>query len=288
MDTVLAQTFLEIVATGSFIRAADRLNVSQTTVSARVRTLEEHLGAALFVRNKAGATLTRAGERFLRYAPTLVQLWQRARHQIELPPGHRASLALAAEATLWEPLLVDWMLWMRRAAPDVALRVKVDLAGHLMRQVADGVIDIAVLYAPQHSPGLKVDLLLDEKLVLVATDPERVSEGYVQVDWSTEFSPQFSPVPGEASGTGLFFEFGPLALRYILETGGAGYFRRRAVEVHLAAGRLHLVPGAPEFSYPIYAVHQEDADVDLVGLALAGLHEVARPDRPASILSRPI
>ena len=52
MDTELARTFLEIVSTGSFIRAAERLNVGQTTVSARIRTLEQQLGRPLFVRNK--------------------------------------------------------------------------------------------------------------------------------------------------------------------------------------------------------------------------------------------
>ena len=44
MDIQLAQTFLDIVNTGSFVRAAKRLNVSQTTVSARVRLIESQLG----------------------------------------------------------------------------------------------------------------------------------------------------------------------------------------------------------------------------------------------------
>jgi len=44
MDIELARTFLEIVSTGSFIKAADRLHVAQTTVSARVRLLEQQLG----------------------------------------------------------------------------------------------------------------------------------------------------------------------------------------------------------------------------------------------------
>jgi len=65
MDIELARTFLEIVSTGSFIRASERLHVGQTTVSARIRLLEQQLGQKLFIRNKAGAILTPAGERFL-------------------------------------------------------------------------------------------------------------------------------------------------------------------------------------------------------------------------------
>ncbi|MEF9605994.1 LysR family transcriptional regulator, partial [Paracoccus sp. PXZ] len=63
MDINQARTFLEVVHSGSFVAAADRLNVTQTAVSARIRTLEESLGRRLFIRNKAGARLTPAGER---------------------------------------------------------------------------------------------------------------------------------------------------------------------------------------------------------------------------------
>ena len=127
MDIELARTFLAIVKTQSFIRAAEQLNVSQTTVSARVRSLEEKLGRVLFVRNKSGASLTPAGEQFLRYAPTFVQLWERARHQVAVPSGHRAVLAIGGELILWHPWMLEWLHWMRRAAPEIAIRVQVDL-----------------------------------------------------------------------------------------------------------------------------------------------------------------
>ena len=138
MDIELARTFLEIVSTGSFIKAADRLHVAQTTVSARVRLLEQQLGRPLFVRNKAGASLTPAGEQFLRYAPTFVQLWQRAKQQVAVPEGHRAVLTVGSEVSLWQPLLVEWVRMMRRAHPDIALRVHVDVPQDLITHVAAG------------------------------------------------------------------------------------------------------------------------------------------------------
>ena len=61
MDITLARTFLAIVSAGSFARAAERLHVTQTAVSARVQALEAEIGRRLFVRNKAGAHLTPAG-----------------------------------------------------------------------------------------------------------------------------------------------------------------------------------------------------------------------------------
>lgn len=127
MDIELARTFLAIVEVASFVRAAERLNITQTAVSARIKSLEEQLRRPVFVRNKSGASLTAAGEQFLRYAPTLVQFWERARHQVALPVGRRAVLALGGELSLWNPLLLKWMVWMRRSAPDVALRTQVGL-----------------------------------------------------------------------------------------------------------------------------------------------------------------
>ena len=230
MDTEVVRTFLEIVNSGNFIRAAERLNVGQTTVSARIRLLEERLGRSLFVRNKAGATLTPEGEQFLRYAPSFVQLWERARQKVAVPPGHRAMLAFGGELSLWDPWLLKWMLWMRRSAPDLALRAQVSVPDSLMTQVAEGVLDIAVMYAPQHRPGLKIELLFEEKLVLVTTDPDAnrmrldaetaVRADYVYVDWGADFALNHSVSFPEATNPGLFVGLGPLARDYILEAGG--------------------------------------------------------------------
>ena len=65
MDIELARTFLAIVETGSFARAADRLNVTQTAVSARIKSLEEQLGRPLFIRNKAGRHWRLLGSNFV-------------------------------------------------------------------------------------------------------------------------------------------------------------------------------------------------------------------------------
>ena len=85
MDIAVARTFLEVVKTGSFVGAAASLNLTQTAVSARIRVLEDQLDRPVFIRNKAGAKLTPAGEQFLRFATTLVQVWDRSRRRSRLP-----------------------------------------------------------------------------------------------------------------------------------------------------------------------------------------------------------
>ncbi len=282
MDTVLAKTFLTIVATGSFIRAAERLNVAQTTVSARIRNLEAQLGMPVFVRHKGGASLTPAGERFLRYAPAFVQLWQRARDQVAVPPGHTSVLTIGGEVSLWQPLVLDWVQWMRQSLPDTALRVHVDVPQDLINQVASGLVDAAVMYAPPRRPGLKIDLILEEKLVLVTTNPRIASkhqEELVFVDWGPDFARDYDASFPDAPAAGVAFNLGPLALNYVLLAGGTGYFRLSSVKPHLASGKMHLVKGMPQFSFPIYVVSSADSDDRLLGPALEGLHVISARNR---------
>lgn len=281
MDITLARTFLEIAAAGSFQRAAERLHVTQTAVSARVRTLEDLLGRKLFSRNKSGASLTSAGEQFMRYAQTLVQVWERARHQVAVPPGRRAVVTVGGELSLWNPLLLDWLIWMRQAAPQLALRAEVGLPESLVNQVAEGILDIAVVYAPQQRPGLKIELLIEEKLVLVTTSrrgqAQRATD-YVFVDWGPDFAARHNLAFPQLSNAGTFVGLGPLGLQYILEAGGSGYFRMNVVRPYLASGQLRLVPGAAEFAYPAHAVFSEEADAQVVTPALVGLRHVAESD----------
>ncbi|WP_119300309.1 LysR family transcriptional regulator [Dongia deserti] len=277
MDIQLAQTFLDIVNTGSFVRAAKRLHVSQTTVSARIRLLESQLGRPLFVRNKAGASLTAAGEQFLRYAQVLVQVWRRACQQVAIPTGRQALLTIGGELSLWNPLLLNWLVRMKRSAPEIALRTEVSVPNELMRQVAAGVLDIAVMYQPQQLPGLRIEEILTETLVCVTTSGKRKLDesDYVYVDWGPSFSTRHNLKFPELANPGLFVDLGPLGLNYILRCGGSGYFRSRTVTPYLRSGQLRLVPGAPKFAYPVHVLYSASGDSTLLEPALRALRKVA-------------
>lgn len=278
MDIDLARTFLTIVRTRSFIRAADLLNISQTTVSARVRSLESQLGGILFLRGKNGASLTPAGERFLKFAPTFVQLWERARHQVAGSSSGRRTLAIGGETSLWYPWVLEWLHWMRASAPDIGLKVQVGFPDPLLDQVAAGVLDVAVMYAPQHRSGLRVELLVEDKLVLVtsaAADDPPTTDGYVHVEWGQTLNEFDVPECLDDSSPRLSVGLGPLALNYILEAGGSGYFRQSVITPFLSSGKLRLVAGASSFSYPVYAVSSTQTDDELIDIALAGLRSVS-------------
>jgi DNA-binding transcriptional LysR family regulator len=275
MDIVLARTFLEVVATGSFVVASERLHVTQTAVSSRIRALEDQLGRRLFIRNKAGARLTPAGEQFRRFATTLVQVWERARQQVALPAGRGEIVGVGGELSLWSPLMADWLVWMKKNCPDVALRADIDLPDRLLDRIQDGTLDLAVLYGPPMRPNLVTELLSAEKLVMVTTAPDGKveSENYIQIDWGTRFRTNIETAFPELMTPSVSVSLGPLALSYMLTVGGAGYFRLSAVQQLIAEKRVIPVKDAPEFSYSVHAVYSRRSEGDVLERVRKGLRQ---------------
>jgi LysR family transcriptional regulator, flagellar master operon regulator len=121
-------------------------------------------------------------------------------------------------------------------------------------------------------------LLIEEELVLVTTDLEAYNANdprYVHVEWGPDFALHHA-VSFPDTTPSVVANLGPLALSYVLSEGGSGYFRMHAVQPYLASGKLHLVPGAPHFSFPVYATYSTNVDADTLGAALTVLRSVAK------------
>ncbi len=273
VDIDQARTFLAVVAHGSFVAASENLHVTQTAVSARIQRLESQLDTRLFVRDKSGARLTVAGVRFVKYANALVSVWEDARQQVALPPGRVELASIGGEPSLWNPLLADWLLWMHQHCLEVAVRVEVEIADRLIERVQNGTLDLAVVYGPPQRLNLVVELLAEEKLVMVTTDAAGGwhAETYVHVDWGPSFTASSRAAFPELGTPAVSTSLGPLALRYLESAGGSGYFRSSAVQTQLEQQRLTRVAGAPEFSHSVYAVYAPRTNEQVLGRVRTGL-----------------
>ncbi len=282
MDTELARTFLAVIATGSFVDAAHRLHVTQSTVSARIQRLEDELGAELFTRNKAGTALTPAGRQFQRHASILTRTVEQARQEIGIVTGFRATLTVGGRVGMWEDLLLRWLPAFAALAPDIAVRALIGFEDDLMPALIEGRADIAVMYTPQARPGLTVEPLLEERLVMVSTRPHPPSEperDYVYVDWGPEFFAQHALAFPNFVGAALTVNIGWLGLQKILAHGGSGYFPLRMLHEHELAGRLHRVTSAPEFRLPAYLCYASKVNSQALALAVDSIRGVAADAR---------
>lgn len=275
------RTFLEISNCGNFNRAAENLNVTQSTVSARVKAMEERFGRVLFTRGHSGVELTSAGQHFRQYALNIQRLWQQAQQRVSLPESFSHGIGLGSQVSLWDSLILRWIPWMRQNARDIAIHVEADYSPSLMRQLSDGLIDIGVMYNPRQTPGLVVEDLLVETLVLVATDQRQVADGwiedYVFVDWGEEFRRLHGEAFPDMDTPAISVGLGSMGLEYILQSGGSGYFPTRVVQPYIDSQKLFLVGGAPEMKRPAYVVYPEIArHRETLELALRGLRELAQ------------
>jgi DNA-binding transcriptional LysR family regulator len=281
MDIDQARTFLAIAAHGSFLEAATRLHVTQSTASARIQNLEADLGARLFVRNRSGAHLTPAGRRFLPHAKNLVLTVEQARHDVGLPDRYRASIRIGARIALWEGFLPGWIGWMRRSAPDVSIQSEIGFEEDLMRRLVEGTLDVGLMYTPHHAPGLVVEHLFDETLVLVSTrkDLRWPGEDYVYVDWGPGFFAKHHEYYPDLERPGQTVNIGWLGVQLILANGGSCFLPLRMARPLLDAGRLFLANAGPEIPHPAYMVMPREAESDVLREALRGLREFAREEQ---------
>lgn len=285
MDIQMARTFLEVVATGSFGAAADRLSISQAAVSMRIQALESQLGCSLFNRGRGGAKMTPAGQQFHRYAVTMKQMWDQARLEVALPSGLIGQVRLGGHYSLWRHFLSRWLSWMRRRGGAIALRTEAHGGGTIMQLLSDGMLDVGVLFDPQQRPGFTVERLFAESLMLVSTSPNSAApfeSDYMFVDWGPEFQKFHTTEFVELALPTLQTDLGAFAVEHILKDGGSGYFPEPVVREYLRAGRLHRVKNAPRFATPIYAVY---ADGDLgpaSSVAVDGLRVISRDEAQKS------
>ena len=277
MDIQLARTFLTIVAEGNFGAAAASLYVTQSAVSLRVKRLEDMLGQRLFERSKAGVSLTPAGRQFERFAISLVRIWEEARHQVAVPEGYKQTFIIGAQYSLLPRLAMRWLDRLEATVPDCALRVETGMPERMMRLLLEGALDMAVMYTPQLRPGLSVEKLFDEELVMVSADPTfgpGLDERYVFMDWGAEFIAAHGVAFPNHLVPRVTFAVGSLGLNSIIRRMRAAYFPARVVRDELKRGILHLVPDVPTFSYPCYVVYSAELDEQLRTTALRELKRI--------------
>lgn len=279
MDITLIKTFVEVANTGSFVAACDRLFVTQSAVSLRIQRLEEALGHPLFIRSKAGALLTPAGEQFERYALSLLKIWAEARQQIAIPEGFSTSLSIGGQYSLWPRLGFRWIDALQRDMPELSIRTELGMTDRITRFLVEGAVQVALLYTPQFRPGLIVEKALEDELVMVASYPDadvHVPENYAFVDWGPEFTHAHAIALPHLTNAGLTLGLGALAADYIANRRAVAYLPARAVKRRIDAGILHIVADAPRFEYPSWVIWRDDLDEDVARRAKAALAGVVQ------------
>lgn len=161
--------FLAVVRTLHFTRAAEITHVAQPSLSKQIHNLERELGSELFHRARGNVSLTPAGEALVPFAKRILADVETARLQInELAELRQGRLRLGATPSLCTGLLADALARFRARYPGLQLVIDESGSRDLVRQVAEGAIDIAVITSPLHrgDPTLDTAPILREQLTV--------------------------------------------------------------------------------------------------------------------------
>jgi DNA-binding transcriptional LysR family regulator len=196
-------TFVAVAEAGGFTRAAERLHVVQSAVSAGVRTLERELGTPLFERTTHRVELTDAGRALLPEARATLAAARAAREAVdEVRGGLRGTVSLgvmqaqAMRAFDVASLLADF----RADHPAVELRVRQGPSAEIAEHVRDGTMDLAFLAAPDRRPaGLELTPV-DRTPMSLVVDPGHRLAGRADVELSAIVDETFADGP-EGWGT---------------------------------------------------------------------------------------
>ncbi len=154
---------------GHFGRAAERLNVSQPTLSHQLKALEERLGTALLDRAGRGVSVTPAGREIVDRARAVLREVQELKHVAALASsGPLGRVRFGVSPTLGPYLMPQVIASLHRDVPDLKLLIREGIPDRQIGEIAHGGIDMILAPMPVRGEHLHVEHLFDEPLAVIA------------------------------------------------------------------------------------------------------------------------
>lgn len=166
MDLSQLRYFLAIVETQGFTKAAELLFVSQPSLSAGIKKLEQELGVVLFERGGRRATLTAAGKIFLEKARNIIQEYQSALQTLQDFQQH-PTLRLGVVCTLRISVISSLVSAFRVEHPHITIQLKDSYVNNLNKLLEDGEVDL-ILTVLNGEENSETSVKLFEQQLLLA------------------------------------------------------------------------------------------------------------------------
>ncbi|MCU1620371.1 MAG: Transcriptional regulator, LysR-family [Modestobacter sp.] len=267
MELRQLEHFLAVVEEGSFTRAAGRVYMVQSSLSASLLALERELGTELFIRGRRGAELTDAGRALVPPARAALEQIERARDAVaDVQDLLRGTVRIAVVAT---PRIVDVVETLHRFQgqhPGVHVQAIPTDAKNMAALVTDGQVDFAITpRVDRTTPALCFEALVSTPLVLVCPAGHRLA-GARDVDPRDVIDESIIDLPRECQSRQLFDR--------VLEEQGLR--RQVRLEVDNWLGVLAMVQRGTGISYGAEACINEEifGGVEIATLAGAPFWEL--------------
>ncbi|MBS0564491.1 MAG: LysR family transcriptional regulator [Proteobacteria bacterium] len=257
MQIELIETFLDLCESRSFNKTADKLGLTQSTVSGRIQALESVLGRRLFIRSRAGTDLTLEGLKFEPHARALRHAWAEALHATRSAGTAAMTLRVGMQHDLTGSMIGGWVRDFRTALPDTAFYIEADYSPAMASDLLVGALDFGMMYTARMHPDLHFETLGEIAYLMVSTETDRMAgvqvENYILTNFSPAFGQTHAHLHPPLSGAWVSSGESTTVAGLLTSLGGSAYLIEEMAREMVAGGRVRLVADAPPIAQTVYA-----------------------------------
>lgn len=259
--------FLEIAQTLNITKAAQRLGVTQPTLSQSLKRLEASIGAELVIRSKGGVELTVAGKELLKHAQRLREDWERVKSEAQRSTREvRGNVKLGCHPSVGLYSVDLFLPALMKEHPGLEITLVHDLSRKILDKVVNYEIDLGLVINPFGHPDLVMSHLLDDEVKVwrapgTPTDTLLAHPELLQTqDIMKRLKRAGSPFRRVLTSNSL-----EILARLTLAGAGCGILPGRVVEIFDRERKLRALPESPTFKDRLFVVHRvENKEIEAI------------------------
>ncbi len=257
--------FLEVAHTGNLSRAAERIGISQPSLSLSIKRIEQELGLDILIRTKRGVYLTKSGKHLLKHARQMQEYWQQIKNEaISSTEEIKGSISIGCHPSVGLYTLDHFVPQIMKNNKDLEFTFHHDLSRKITEGVISMKIDIGLVINPVRHPDLIIHNLINdtvslwqskkkstftdtkgEEAVLIC-DPELIQTQDILKSLKKK-GHKFKRVISSGSLENI--------ANLVAKGVGVGVLPSRVAN-KLASNKITPIPGAPEYKDTLAAVYR--------------------------------
>jgi LysR family transcriptional repressor of citA len=251
MDTEYLKTFLTLAENGNFSETAKRHYVVQSTISTRIRELENEVGQKIFTRNHNHAELTPAGKILLDYAKKIIDLESMAIMDVNSKGTFSSQLIIGTVYAFYDSYMQKNVHRHIISNQNISLKIVFGHSGKIISDVNCGLINIGYSHHPYNNSGFSCHLLNEDDIILVAShqnDSNVHGVSFAQLrnlpmlNTNFLYSKTYDLIYKPHRYFQLDIDIGSKVVPYIVESKCYAFLSRKLVETEIRDGTLIEIP----------------------------------------------
>ena len=166
--------FLEVSRTLNISRAAERIGITQPTLTQSIRKLETSVGAQLLIRTRTGVRMTKAGQRISGQVLTLLEAWANVQKEAQEDEYElQGKFRVGIHPSVARYTLPQFFRQLSRRAPRIELELVHDLSRRITEAIINFRVDLGFVINPVEHPDLVLKKLCEDQVTVFEAPKER-------------------------------------------------------------------------------------------------------------------